>query len=123
MTYRVAINGFGLIGRDYLRCVLERDRRDPTTLGWRALSVDLVIEATGRLRAGDDPAVTDLHGGPVRTSTCGRYRQRLTHRLGTWHDQFGESGCVGCGRCIAWCPVGIDVTEEAGALAAETEEA
>jgi ferredoxin len=60
-----------------------------------------------------------LHGGPVRASTRSRYRQWLTHKLGTWHDQFGESGCVGCGRCIAWCPVGIDITEETTALAAE----
>jgi ferredoxin len=62
-----------------------------------------------------------LHGGAVRTSTRSRYRQWLTHKLGTWHDQFGESGCVGCGRCIVWCPVGIDITEEAGALAREAE--
>jgi ferredoxin len=60
-----------------------------------------------------------LHGGAVRTSTLSRYRQWLTHKVGTWHDQFGESGCVGCGRCIVWCPVGIDLTEELHALAAE----
>jgi ferredoxin len=60
-----------------------------------------------------------LGGGPVRASKRSRYRQWLTHKLGTWHDQFGESGCVGCGRCIVWCPVGIDITEEANALAAE----
>jgi ferredoxin len=57
-----------------------------------------------------------LHGGPVRASGVSRYRQWLTHKLGTWHDQFGSSGCVGCGRCIVWCPVGIDLTEEIAAL-------
>ncbi|MGW2773526.1 4Fe-4S dicluster domain-containing protein [Streptomyces olivaceoviridis] len=57
-----------------------------------------------------------LHGGPVRASSRSRYRQWMTHKLGTWYDQFGSSGCVGCGRCIVWCPVGIDITEEAAAL-------
>jgi len=60
-----------------------------------------------------------LHGGSVRTSPKSRYRQWLTHKLGTWHDQFGSSGCVGCGRCIVWCPAGIDLTEEVKALRAE----
>jgi len=59
-----------------------------------------------------------LHGGPVRASGRSRYRQWMTHKLATWIDQFGTSGCVGCGRCITWCPVGIDITEEAAAIRA-----
>jgi len=57
-----------------------------------------------------------IHGGAVRASTRSRYRQWMTHKLATWVDQFGSSGCVGCGRCITWCPVGIDITEEARAI-------
>ena len=57
-----------------------------------------------------------LHGGAVRTSTSARYRQWLTHKLAAWPDQFGMSGCVGCGRCITWCPASIDITAEVTAL-------
>jgi sulfhydrogenase subunit beta (sulfur reductase) len=53
-----------------------------------------------------------IHGGSVRASLKARYRHWLTHKLASWHDQFGISGCVGCGRCITWCPAGIDITEE-----------
>lgn len=58
-------------------------------------------------------------GGSVRDTTRSRYRQWLTHKLATWIDQFGTSGCVGCGRCITWCPVGIDLTQEVASLCAE----
>lgn len=57
-----------------------------------------------------------IHGHNVRPDTRTRYRQWLTHKLATWHDQYGRSGCVGCGRCITWCPSGIDLTEEVAAI-------
>jgi sulfhydrogenase subunit beta (sulfur reductase) len=60
-----------------------------------------------------------LHGHPLRAHICQRYRQWLTHKLAGWQSQFGRSGCVGCGRCISWCPVGIDLTEEVAALLGE----
>ena len=62
-----------------------------------------------------------IHGGAVRSSAKSRYRQWMTHKLASWVDQFGTSGCVGCGRCITWCPVGIDITEEARAIRASEE--
>lgn len=64
---------------------------------------------------------SDLHGRPVRSTAKSRYRQWMTHKLATWHDQFGTSGCVGCGRCITWCPVGIDITEEVAAMRATVD--
>jgi len=59
-----------------------------------------------------------VHGGSVRPSARSRYRQWMTHKLASWIDQFGTSGCVGCGRCITWCPVAIDITEEVAAIRA-----
>ncbi len=80
---------------------------------------DLDVSKVERWRRWDscfNLAFTELHGSSVRKSGLSRYRQWLTHKLGTWNDQFGSSGCVGCGRCITWCPVGIDLTEEVAAI-------
>jgi len=85
---------------------------------------DLAGESAERVRAWDSCFSLDyshIHGGSVRRSGRSRYRQWLTHKFGTWHDQFGTSGCVGCGRCITWCPVGIDVTEELAAIRSNKE--
>jgi ferredoxin len=84
-------------------------------------TTDLTGEHAERWRSWDSCFTLDhsyIHGGSVRTSPRARYRQWLTHKLATWIDQFGTSGCVGCGRCITWCPVGIDLTEEVRAIRA-----
>jgi sulfhydrogenase subunit beta (sulfur reductase) len=82
---------------------------------------DLAGAETERSRDWDSCFTMDfsyVHGGSVRSSPRSRYRQWMTHKLATWFDQFGSSGCVGCGRCITWCPVAIDITEEAAAIRA-----
>ena len=82
-------------------------------------TTDLTGEHAERWQSWDSCFTMDfshLPGGSVRTSTKARYRQWLTHKLSTWHDQFGTSGCVGCGRCITWCPVAIDLTQEVAAI-------
>jgi ferredoxin len=80
---------------------------------------DLAGKAAERVRRWDSCFTTQFTftaGNPIRQSAKSRYRQWLTHKLATWADQFGTLGCVGCGRCIAWCPVGIDITEEVRAI-------
>ena len=80
---------------------------------------DLTGTSAERVRKWDSCFTLDfsyLHGGSVRSTPRSRYRQWMTHKLATWFDQFGTSGCVGCGRCITWCPVGIDITREAAAI-------
>jgi ferredoxin len=82
---------------------------------------DLSGERAERWRKWDSCYTMDfsyISGGSIRSSTRARYRQWMTHKLASWIDQFGTSGCVGCGRCITWCPVGIDITEEVRAIRA-----
>ncbi len=84
-------------------------------------TTDLMGQNAERTRRWDSCFTLDfsyIHGGSVRNSPKSRYRQWMTHKLAAWQDQFGTLGCVGCGRCITWCPVGIDITEEAGAIRA-----
>jgi ferredoxin len=88
-------------------------------------TVEDVTDLTGahpeRRRRWDSCFTVDfsyIHGGSVRATPRSRYRQWMTHKLATWIDQFGVSGCVGCGRCITWCPVGIDITAEAEVIRA-----
>ncbi|MFQ5450431.1 MAG: 4Fe-4S dicluster domain-containing protein [Nitrospinaceae bacterium] len=80
---------------------------------------DLTGEHAERWRRWDSCFTMDftyMNQSHMRSTAKSRYRQWMTHKLSTWHDQFDSSGCVGCGRCITWCPVGIDITEEVRAI-------
>ena len=82
-------------------------------------TTDLKGDHAERWRRWDSCFTTEFSqvvGGAVRKTARSRYRQWMTHKLATWIDQFGTSGCVGCGRCITWCPVAIDITEEVRAI-------
>ncbi|HZY03493.1 MAG TPA: 4Fe-4S dicluster domain-containing protein, partial [Anaeromyxobacteraceae bacterium] len=57
-----------------------------------------------------------VHGGPVRATLAARHRQWVAHKLAWQREQHGAPGCTGCGRCITWCPAGIDLTETVAAL-------
>jgi sulfhydrogenase subunit beta (sulfur reductase) len=81
----------------------------------------LDVQSAERLRLWDScftQSFSYIHGGSVRPTPKSRYRQWLTHKLARWQEQFGMPGCTGCGRCITWCPAGIDITEEFAALEA-----
>lgn len=85
---------------------------------------DLVGETAARVRVWDscfNREFSYVFGGHLRPNIRARYRQWLTHKLASWTDQYGVSGCVGCGRCITWCPVGIDLTKELAAIRGESQ--
>ncbi len=96
----------------------------PTCFCWDAVDqLDLTGTRTLRTRVWDtcfNPEYSYQAGGNTRPNIRSRYRQWLSHKLGSWVQQYGTSGCVGCGRCITWCPAGIDLTQEIPALRKET---
>jgi ferredoxin len=95
----------------------------PTCFCWDAFDQPSLDGAQSkRVRVWDscfNPDYSYIAGGNTRPNTRARYRQWLTHKLASWHHQFNVSGCVGCGRCITWCPAGIDITAEVAALQKE----
>lgn len=98
----------------------------PTCFCWDAHDfADLSGKSTRREKVWDscfNPDYSYIVGGNSRPNTRSRYRQWLTHKFGSWYAQFGTSGCVGCGRCITWCPAKIDVTAELAAIREEVQE-
>ncbi|MEJ5347584.1 MAG: 4Fe-4S dicluster domain-containing protein [Desulfosoma sp.] len=91
---------------------------DKVPLAWVSKTSSVV--SSTRIRTWDSCFSVNfarVHGGNFRPSRRARFRHWVSHKLAYWVDQFGTLGCVGCGRCITWCPVGIDITEECKALA------
>jgi len=95
----------------------------PTCFCWDASDqLSLSGKNSQRVRVWDscfNPDYSYIAGGNTRPNTRARYRQWLTHKMASWKHQFDVSGCVGCGRCITWCPAGIDLTAEIAALREE----
>jgi ferredoxin len=98
----------------------------PTCFCWDVQDInDLSGKTVTRERIWDscfNPEYSHVFGGNLRPDTHSRYRQWLSHKLGSWKAQFDVLGCVGCGRCITWCPAGIDITAEVAALRQEVLE-
>lgn len=40
-----------------------------------------------------------------------RVRQRFLHKLQYYPEKYGDYMCVGCGRCVKKCPVGLHMTQ------------
>ena len=48
-------------------------------------------------------------GHNFREARSERLRLRFIHKLQSFVGKFGKPACVGCGRCLDTCPVGIDI--------------
>jgi formate hydrogenlyase subunit 6/NADH:ubiquinone oxidoreductase subunit I len=124
LTEHLDVDRWTEVGKRCLSCA-NCTQVCPTCFCWDANDqVDILGKTTRRERVWDscfNPIYSYVVGGNTRPNIRSRYRQWLTHKLGTWKDQFGVLGCVGCGRCITWCPAGIDLTEEVAAIRAEVK--
>ncbi len=97
----------------------------PTCFCHREIEAPALDGRSSTHRRDWDSCFNDDHsyivGGPVRPDIRARYRQWMTHKLASWQEQYGRSGCVGCGRCTTWCPAGIDFVAQARALLEDGE--
>ncbi|MFB0507807.1 MAG: 4Fe-4S dicluster domain-containing protein [Thermodesulfobacteriota bacterium] len=50
-------------------------------------------------------------GANPRPTNKERLRQRFMHKFKYFLDNYGQIGCVGCGRCVRECPVNVDIRQ------------
>ena len=50
-------------------------------------------------------------GANPRPTKKERLRNRYMHKLSYFNERYGETLCVGCGRCIDNCPAHLDISE------------
>jgi sulfhydrogenase subunit beta (sulfur reductase) len=124
LTEHLDVEHWNQVGQRCLSCA-NCTQVCPTCFCWDAADqTDVTGRLTRRERFWDscfNPNFSYVVGGNTRPNIRSRYRQWLTHKLGQWKAQFDVLGCVGCGRCITWCPVGIDLTEEVAAIRKEVQ--
>jgi Fe-S oxidoreductase len=53
----------------------------------------------------------EASGHNPRVSNRERMRQRIMHKFNYFVKNFGQTACVGCGRCLIHCPVNMDIRE------------
>ncbi|MGD8621673.1 MAG: 4Fe-4S dicluster domain-containing protein [Anaerolineales bacterium] len=94
------------------RCFDVRDERLPTDNGGAVFERIRVWDSCAR------PGYRMIAGGHNPRAEKGeRLRNRFLCKLYYYEEQYGETGCTGCGRCVDLCPVNIDITEVMHALA------
>jgi sulfhydrogenase subunit beta (sulfur reductase) len=76
-------------------------------------TIDLNKDKGNRIREWDSCLFKEYSmvagGHNFRESRAQRLKLRFTHKLQSFVGQYGKPACVGCGRCIATCPVDIDI--------------
>ena len=89
----------------------------PTCYCYRTFDeVNLDMESGRRRRQWDCCLFRDhalvAEGHNFRKDRSDRFKHRWLHKQQSFAGEFGQPSCVGCGRCIEFCPAKIDMTEE-----------